>query len=56
MGAAHVFKLNKVLVFAPKPVNINVSSSAAAKLALVSASRYNCDVKYSYVNVCAKLH
>ena len=43
MGA-HDFKLNKVPLFALKSVNINVSLSAAPKLALVPASRYNCDV------------
>ena len=55
MGA-HDFKLNKVLCFARKSVNNNVSMSVAPKLALVSASRYNCDVKYSKHNVCAKFH
>ena len=40
MGA-HDFKLNKVLFSALKLVNINVSLSAAPKLALVPASRYN---------------
>ena len=44
MGA-HVLKLNKRLAFAPKPANINVSMSTVPKLALVPASRYNCDVK-----------
>ena len=53
---AHYFKLNKVLLFARKPVNINVSRSAAPKLALVPANRYNCGVKYSNFNVCAKFH
>ena len=43
MGA-HDFKLNKV-PFSRKSVDINVSKSAAPKLALVPASRYNCDVK-----------
>ena len=55
MGA-HDFKLNKVPLFALKSVNINVSLSAAPKLALVPASRYNCDVKFSNRNVCAKFH
>ena len=55
MGA-HVFKLNKVLFSALKSVNINVSRSAAPKLALVPASRYNCDIKQSNLNVCAKFH
>ena len=44
MGA-HDLKLNKVPFSAQKSVNINVSRSAAPKLALVPASRYNCDVK-----------
>ena len=39
-----------------KSVNINVSMSAAPKLALVPANRHDCDIKYSYVNVCAKFH
>ena len=41
----HVFKHNKGLRFARKPVNIDVSRSAAPKVALVPASSYNCDVK-----------
>ena len=44
MGA-HGFKHYNVPFFAQKPVNINISRSAAPKLALVPASRYNCDVK-----------
>ena len=44
MGA-HFLKLNKVPRFAKKPVNINVSRSAAPKLALVLESHYNCNVK-----------
>ena len=52
MGA-HVIKLNKGF-FSQKLANINVSRSAAPKLALVQLSRYNCDGKLSYVNVCAK--
>ena len=43
MGA-HDFKLNKVLCFALKSVNINVSRFAALKLALVLANRYDCDI------------
>ena len=39
MGA-HDFKLIKVPPFSRKSVNINVSLSAASKLALVPASRY----------------
>ena len=55
MGAYH-FKLNKVPLFSRKTVNINVSLSAAPKLALVPASRYYCDVNWSYHNVSAKFH
>ena len=55
MGA-HDFKLNKVPLFAKKPGNSNTSMSAALKLALVPASRYYCDVNWSYHNVCAKFH
>ena len=43
-----------VPLFAPKPGNINTSMSAAPKLALVPASRYYCDVNWSYHNACAK--
>ena len=50
----HDFKFNKVPLFARKPGNINTSVSAAPKLALVTASRYYCDVSRSYHNVCAK--
>ena len=53
---SHVFKYNKVPIFARKPGNINTSMSAAPKLALVPASRNNCDVNCSYSNVCAKFH
>ena len=52
----HDFKLNKVPFPALKSVNINVSRYAAPELALVPASRYNCDVKESNHNVCAKFH
>ena len=56
MGA-HDFKLNKVPFSALKLVNINVSrSSAAPKLALAQASRFNNDVTESNLNVCAKFH
>ena len=55
MGA-HDFKLIKVPLFSRKSININVLLSAAPKLALVPASRYNCDVKWSNQNVCAKFH
>ena len=53
---AHDFKHNKVPFSALKSVNINVSRSAAPKLALVPASRYNCNVKESNLNVCVKFH
>ena len=43
MGA-HDFKLKKVNLFAQRPVNINVLRSAAPKITLVSASRYNCNI------------
>ena len=39
--------------FDRKPVNFNVSRSADPRLALVPASRNNCDVKQSSLNVCA---
>ena len=55
MGA-HDFKLNKVLFFALKSANINVSLSAAPKLALVPTSSYYCNVNWSNHNVCAKFH
>ena len=53
---AHDFKLNKVPFYALKSVNINVSRSAAPKLAFVPASRYYCDVNWSYHKVCTKFH
>ena len=53
---AHDIKLIKVPLLSRKSVNINVSRSAAPTLALVPASRYNCDVKESNLNVCAKFH
>ena len=52
----HDFKYNNVPLFAQKVGNINTSMSAARKLALVPASRYYCDVTWSYHNVCAKFH
>ena len=52
----HDFKLIKVPLFSRKSVNINVSRYAAPKLALVPASRYNCNVKDSNLNVCAEFH
>ena len=53
---AHDFKLYNVLFLIQKPVNFNVSRSAAPKLALVPASCYICDVKQSNLKVCAKFH
>ena len=55
MGA-HDFKLYNVPFFARKSVNINVSRSAVPKLAFVPIRCYNCDVKQSNLNVCAKFH
>ena len=45
------FKYNNVPLFARKPGNISTSMFAAPKLALVPASRYYCDVTWSYHNV-----
>ena len=53
---AHDFKIYSVPSFARKPVNFNVSRSAAPKLALVPASCYMCNVKQSNLKVCAKFH
>ena len=53
---AHDFKLNKVTLFSRKTVTVNVSLFVAPKLALVPASRYYCDVNWSYHNVCTKFH
>ena len=47
----HVLKLNKGFPFARKPLNINVSRSASSKLALVTSSHYNCDIKEPYVSL-----
>ena len=52
----HDFQYNKVSLFALKTGNINYSMFAAPKLALVPASRYYCDVTWSYHNVCAKFY
>ena len=52
----HDFKYNKLPLFAQKAGNINISMSAATILALVTESRYYCDVIWSYHNVCAKFH
>ena len=51
---AHDFKYNKVPLFGRKTGNINTWMFAAPKLALVPASRYYCDVNWSYHNVYAK--
>ena len=50
------FKYNKVHFFARETGNINISMFAAPKLALVPASRYNCDVTWSYHNAWAKFY
>ena len=55
MGA-HDLKFKKVPFPTLKIVNINVSRSAAPKLALVPASCYMCDVMQSNLKVCAKFH
>ena len=55
MGA-HVFKYNKVPLFARKTGNINTSMSVAPELALMPASHYYCDVTWSYHNVYSKFH
>ena len=52
----HDFKYNNVPLFAQKPGNINTSMFAGLELALVPASRYYCDVTWSYHNACAKFH
>ena len=52
----HDFKYNKVPLFLLKNQDINTSMFAAPKLALVPASRYYCDVTWSYHNVCDKFH
>ena len=55
MGA-HDLEYSKVSLFGRKTGKINTSMSAAPKLALVLASRYYCDVNWSYQNECAKFH
>ena len=52
----HVLKLNKGLLFAKKLANIYVLRSAATQLALEPVSGYNCHVKLSCINFCAKFH
>ena len=44
----HDFKLKKVPFPTLQKVNINVLRSAAPELALVPASRYNCDVQCAF--------
>ena len=51
----HDFKYNNVPLFARKLGNIHTSMFAAPKLALVPASRYYCDVTWSYHNACARV-
>ena len=55
MGA-HDFKLYNVPFFARKPVNFNVSRSAAPELAHVPASCFMCNVNQPNLQVCAKFH
>ena len=50
----HDFENNKVPLYGRKTEKINTSMSAAPELALVPASRYYCDVNWSYQNVCVK--
>ena len=52
----HDFKYNNVPLFARKTWIFNNSMFAVPTLALVPASRYYCDVTWSYHNVCAKFH
>ena len=52
----HDFKYDNLPLFAQKQGDINTSMFVAPKLALVPASRYNCDVTWSYHNVCAMFH
>ena len=52
----HDFKYNKLPLFARIPEDINTLMSAAPKITPVPASRYYCDVTWSYHNVCAKFH
>ena len=49
-------RLNNGHIFDWKSGIINVSRSAAPKLALVPASRYNWDKHESYLNIFAKVH
>ena len=47
----HDFKYNKVPIFARKTGNINTLMFAVPKLAFQPASRYQCDVTWSYHTV-----
>ena len=55
-GGPRLQTLQCAFFFARKPVNFNVSRSAAPKLALVPASCYMWDVKQLNIKVCAKFH
>ena len=55
MGA-HDFEYNKVALFLHENQGKSILKFAAPKQALVPASRYYCDVTWSYHNVCAKFH
>ena len=54
MGA-NDFKLNNGPLFL-KNSEYQCFTLCCSKLALVPASRYYCDVNWSYHNVCAKFH
>ena len=56
LDRAHDIKHKKEPLFARKPVTMNVSRSAAPKVALVPANCYYCDVNWSYHNVWATFH
>ena len=49
-------KITRCLFLVKKTGNIDTSMSAALKLALVPASRYYCDVNWSYHNVGAQFY
>ena len=50
------FKYYQCAFFARETGNVNTSMFVAPKLALVPASRHNCDVIWSYHNACAKFY
>ena len=52
----HDFRYSNVPLFARKSGYINISMSSSMILAFVPASRYFCDVTWSFHNVCAKFH